>query len=211
MSCSPSQPARDREESRSSSSYQRRRARGERELRIWLRAEEKALLEVHLRQTGQNAREFLLSALHKARGQGESCGISAPASIPDPLQEQLRRGELFAWPGCKDYLLLQITLDSEALPEWKPLSLKPLLDFDSAEAALRYYARNSSQISKTAQLVLLHRADADYLGFTPEADHWYYPAHIVFEIYPRIMNAFGDYEAYEALLQRYLLQEENTE
>ncbi|PIW18040.1 hypothetical protein COW36_06455 [bacterium (Candidatus Blackallbacteria) CG17_big_fil_post_rev_8_21_14_2_50_48_46] len=124
------------------------------------------------------------------------------------MQSALDRGEIFYLENKLEFILLGIELDPDLLPEWQPLRLNILKDFKTAEKALDYYCKNSSKISKTQQIVLLRKAEAQELGFETHSQHWYTPAHIVFEIYPRIMNAFGDFEYYDQLLSHFYLENE---
>ncbi|PIQ28048.1 hypothetical protein COW36_06885 [bacterium (Candidatus Blackallbacteria) CG17_big_fil_post_rev_8_21_14_2_50_48_46] len=125
----------------------------------------------------------------------------------DPrIRSALERGEIFYLENKLEFVLLGIELDPEQLPEWQPVRLNLLKDFKTAEKALDYYCKNSSKIAKTQQIVLLRKAEAQELGFETQSRHWYTPAHIIFEIYPRIMNAFGDFEYYDELLSRFYLK-----
>ena len=119
-----------------------------------------------------------------------------------------QRGELFMFPDQPEFLLIQIEIDETRLPDFELIETHLLGAYESADAALSAYCQQGLQLAEMRQTVLLHKANPDYLGFTPSADHWYYPAHIVLEIYPRIMNAFGDFDYYEGLLSQFYLAQD---
>lgn len=188
---------------------------------ISLRLTEAEYTEVNdwRQQLGLSNKALLLHSLRLAAEHGlleleqDSAKMAAPSMQLPPEQEaQLaaaqQRGELFAFADKQDYLLLAVELDQTALPDWQPLRLTPLKDYPTAEAALWDYCQHGAGHAELAQIVLLHRASADTLGLVPAPNPWYYPAHILLELYPRIMNSFGDHDYYEGLLQRYYLEED---
>ena len=93
--------------------HQKRKARGDRQISLWLSADEFQKLE-QLRQTqGVSLKELLLQSLAPERASpGPDPSIQ---QIDDPqqnqLSEELERGELFAFGGQKDFLLVTIVLD----------------------------------------------------------------------------------------------------
>lgn len=182
--------------------HQTRKARGERQISFWLSAEEFALLEQARQTQGLSAKALLLRALPPPA----VSQTSQPEAWQEAqLQAEAERGELFAFPGQKDFLLVQIQLDRDRLPEWHPLEIRLIKGFDTAEAAIAYFCQHPAEFPKFAQTVLMHRAGEAHLGFWPEPADWYYTAHLLFEIYPRQMNSYGDYATYEALLERGML------
>jgi len=192
---------------------QSRKARGDRQISFWLSAEEFEALEGARQAHGLSAKEWLLQGLNNASpplapvsaGQAHSQAQQSAAWKEAQLQAEAARGELFAFAGQPDFLLVQIVLDRNLLPEWHPLEVTCLKGFDSAEAAIGYFCQHPAEFPKFAQIVLMHRAGEGHLGFVPEPADWYYTAHLLFEVYPRQMNSYGDYATYEALLERGML------
>lgn len=195
-----------------------RKARGERQVRFWLSAEEFEALEQTRQAHGLNAKDLFLEGLNRATqplldslaGPLASAVQAAQAEPGETwqmakLREEAERGELFAFPGQADFLLVQIVLDRDLLPEWHPLEIRCLKGFDSAETAIGYFCQHPAEFPKFAQTVLMHRAGEAHLGFQPVPADWYYTAHLLFEIYPRQMNSYGDYVTYEALLEQGML------
>lgn len=181
---------------------QARKARGDRQVSFWLSAEEFEALEVARKAQGLSAKEWLLQGLNRA---SLPLAQQSEAWKEAKLQAEAERGELFAFAGQQDFLLVQIVLDRDLLPEWHPLEVTCLKGFDSAEAAIGYFCQHPAEFPKFAQIVLMHRAGEGHLGFVPEPADWYYTAHLLFEVYPRQMNSYGDYATYEALLERGML------
>ncbi len=136
-------------------------------------------------------RELFLSALQVNEPPGPP-----EENIPQERLEAQARGELFYLPRQNDFVLVQLELDMEALPEYKLEQLHIIGGFDTAEAALKSYCQQGLELHQMLQTLLLHRSEGD----------WYYPAHVVLEVFPRLMNTFGDYDFYESLLRQYYLE-----
>ncbi|MGE3726208.1 MAG: hypothetical protein AB7I41_11700 [Candidatus Sericytochromatia bacterium] len=181
---------------------QSRKARGDRQISFWLSAEEFEALETARKAQGLSAKEWFLQGLNRASPPVSQQSVAWKEA---QLQAEAARGELFAFAGQQDFLLVQIVLDRDLLPEWHPLEVTCLKGFDSAEAAIGYFCQHPAEFPKFAQIVLMHRAGEGHLGFVPEPADWYYTAHLLFEVYPRQMNSYGDYATYEALLERGML------
>ncbi len=188
--------------------HQKRKARGDRQISLWLSADEFQKFEQLRQIRGVSLKELLLQSIapeHVSPGPEP-----LTQQIDDPQQNQLseesERGELFAFAGQKDFLLVTIVLDRNHLPEWHPLEVSCIKGFDHADTAIQYFCQNPKKFPKFAQTVLMHRADEAHLGFVPDHNHWYYVVHILFEVYPRQMNAYGDFETYDTLLAKLMLE-----
>lgn len=186
--------------------HQKRKARGDRQISLWLSANEFQEIE-QLRQTsGLSLKELFLQSIQAAHNNKAQPHSHQEESTQEAvLFAESSRGELFAFKGQKDFLLVTVVLDRDQLPEWHPLEISCIKGFAHAENAIRYFCQNPKKFPKFAQTVLLHRADEGHLGFKPANNHWYYVAHILFEVYPRQMNSYGDFETYDRLLTHWML------
>lgn len=186
--------------------HQKRKARGDRQISFWLSADEFEQWEQVRQSKGLSFKDLFLQSI---QSETKPLPIDSGHSIDHPqeaiLLAECSRGELFVFQEQKDFLLVTILLDREQLPEWHPLEISCIKDFDHAEDAIRYFCQNPKQFPKFAQTVLMRRADEGHLGFAPAKNHWYYVAHILFEVYPRQMNAYGDFETYDNLLAHWML------
>lgn len=166
-------PSRSESERVSTWRKQRMQAEKFRSVSFLASPEEFARIEAARSRYGLTTRELVASLLDRLSEDAEAPELDdesdAPPEPGDPaiaqaqarqaVLEALRaRGDLYRFPGRKDYLLLSLCFDRDLLPGLFPFRQTLLRDFAGHREALQYYCLRANQLPAAHQVLLLERA-----------------------------------------------------